>query len=60
MSRRAQDPVERAFAAWVELTFEERDRFEDRRTGYHAAFGHADAPPKPKRARKKAAEAEGQ
>lgn len=60
MSRRAQDPVERAFAAWLTLTTEDQQRFEDRRAGYRAALGVADAPPKPKRARKKAAGGEAQ
>ncbi len=60
MSRRAQDPVERAFAAWLLLATEDQQRFEDRRAGYRAAMGVVDAPPKPKRARKKAAEVEAQ
>jgi len=52
MSRRAIDPVERAFATWVSLTTDEQQRFEDRRAGYRAAMGPAYVPPKPRRKRK--------
>jgi hypothetical protein len=62
MSRQRQDPVERASAAWVTLTTDDQQRFEDRRAGYMAAMGQTDAP-KPRarsRKRKVATEAEGQ
>jgi hypothetical protein len=55
MSRRAVDPVERAFAVWVALSNDEQQRFEDRRAGYRAAMGPAYAPPKPRRKRKEVA-----
>ena len=55
MPRRAVDPVERAFAAWVSLDGDEKQRFADRCTGYSAAIGPEYLPPKPRRKRKEVA-----
>lgn len=62
MSRRAIDPVERAFSMWAALTTDEQQRFEDRRAGYCAAagLGIATAKPAPKRKTKPPAAATGE
>ena len=60
MSRRAIDPVERAFATWASLTTDEQQRFEDRRAGYRAAMQIDIPTPRRRRKRKEVAAGDAQ
>lgn len=56
MSRKAIDPVDRAFDAWRELTNEQQQRLADRQYGYWAAQQIGNEPPKrTRKPRRKAA-----
>lgn len=56
MSRKAIDPVDRAFEHWCGLTEEQKQRLADRQHGWNAAQGLGiEAPPAPRKRKKPAA-----
>lgn len=56
MSKRAVDPVDRAFEVWRQLDLTQRDLFDQRVKGFRIAMGCEPPVPTPRKRRSKATE----